>query len=119
MHAHNFLVWRFREVDLKQRFSLRVVEEARFDLSNPGKLEDSSLKFVVLYASASKLRLLSRTAAESNAGGQASNVVRMVAVNVDVIFNFDGASLLPQPIYYISQKYTTQSTSSGSNSCAT
>jgi hypothetical protein len=42
MHAHNLLVWRFREVGLKQSFSL-VVEEATFDLSNPEKVEDFSL----------------------------------------------------------------------------
>jgi len=62
---------------------------------------------------AAKLRLLFRTAAlnqpESYAGGQASNILRMVAVSADIVFNFDGVSLLPQ---------TLLTTSSG-NSCPT
>lgn len=43
MYSHNFLVGRFREVDLKQSFSLRMVEEATFDLSNPGEAGGTTL----------------------------------------------------------------------------
>ena len=56
MYAHNLLLWRFREVGLKQSFSL-VVEEATFDLSKSGE----SWKIFPW----AKLRLLSRTAAKS------------------------------------------------------